>query len=207
MERAAGNTHILIRTREFVEDLYDLQLPGSIRFHTIEHTRQVVKAVNIICVAQGVGFEDREILQIAGWFHDTGFIHNYQNHEQMSIEIAQHCLRAWNYPEEKIRKVSACIRATRIPQNPENELEKIICDADMYHLSDENYWHVNLKLKEEISSQKEYIPDSKWYLNNLSFLINHSYFTEYGKQVLEDLKQKNIDLNIQKLEKLIHLYE
>ena len=35
---------------------------------------------------------------------------------------------------ELIQRVSSCIQATRMPQSPLSQVEKIMCDADLYHL-------------------------------------------------------------------------
>lgn len=201
VEQDKGN--ILIKARAFLEELFDLHLPDQILFHDMEHTKEVVKAVNIICAAQGINDEQREILQLAAWFHDAGFINNYRGHEKISMEIARQALEAWQYPEERIQRVCSCIQATCMPQRPESELEKIICDADLFHLADDNYWKRNLKLKKETCALTGCVTDSSWYINNLSFLVNHSYFTTYGKCVLEERKQKNIEKNIVKIKQLL----
>ena len=36
--------------------------------------------------------------------------------------------------------------------------------------------------------------DEEWYELNLDFLINHKYHTDYGKNVLQEKKQKNVVL-------------
>jgi uncharacterized protein len=38
-----------------------------------------------------------------------------------------------------------------------------------------------------------YYTDEQWNALNLEMLANHSYFTGYGKTVLQAQKQKNID--------------
>ena len=47
-----------------------------------------------------------------------------------------------NYPTEKMESVLACIGATIMPQQPTNLLEEIICDADLYHLSLDEYFPI-----------------------------------------------------------------
>lgn len=76
-----------------------------------------------------------------------------------------------------------------MPQHPRNLLEQILCDADLCHLASSSYpdyqemlrveWHMELGLS---------MTDEEWNVSNDKFLKNNSYFTAYGKRVLEPRK-------------------
>ncbi len=57
----------------------------------------------------------------------------------VGIEMATKFLKENDYPDEGIAKVVSLINATRMPRNPKNILEEIICDADLHHLGTNNY--------------------------------------------------------------------
>lgn len=195
---------IMKKCKGFVFQLFDSKLPGKLCFHNKEHTQAVVDAVKQIADYENVSVEDKEILLIAAWFHDTGFTGCYDGHERESQQIAEKQLKTWGIGNEKIQTIKKCIAATRLPQNPANHLQAILCDADLFHLASEDYWKKNEKLKRELSLKLgKHISEDRWYLKNLKFLSEHTYFTNYGRDVLQPLKQKNIIKNIEKLEEII----
>ena len=57
-----------------------------------------------------------------------------EHHEAQSAVLAEIFLRLHNVANEDIDAVKACILATQMPQKPVTLLDKIICDADLFHL-------------------------------------------------------------------------
>ena len=63
--------------------------------------------------------EDRLVLMLAAWFHDTGYSSGQaMGHENVSIEMATKFLNEHRVSQQVINKVIGCINATRLPQNP-----------------------------------------------------------------------------------------
>ena len=52
-----------------------------------------------------------------------------------------------------IDAIASCIMATKLPRNPKNLLEEIICDADTYHLGTKDFKKTNKQAFEECSLQ------------------------------------------------------
>jgi len=170
------------------------ELPSDLLFHNLHHTMNVVRGVREIIKYEKVDKVQQEILFLAAWFHDTGFIHCYQGHEQESQHLATAFLEQQNYPLEKIALVVACIQATKMPQAPANLLEQIICDADLYHLSLPEYYHLQKLLLEEWKRVfKKTYTDQEWAKENCVFLQHHHYWTAYGRTVLRDRKALNLE--------------
>jgi len=167
--------------------------PEKMVYHNLNHTQQVVEAINELSVNANLDSDNHEVALLAGWFHDTGFVESYENHEQYSCKIAEDFLRENECPEDKIEAVKNCIRATHLNKEPESLPEKVVCDADFYHLSSEGYFDRDQMLRREweLNLGKQY-SDYEWNEKNLEFLSNHQYRTEYGKAVLENKKQKNL---------------
>lgn len=177
----------------YITRLMAKQLPPNLLFHNFHHTANVVRGVQIIGKRSNLTAEQLEILVIAAWFHDSGHIHTYKGHELESQKLATAFLEKKGYPNEKLVQVLDCIAATTMPQRPKNMLEKVICDADLYHLSLEEYPHLQHQLREEWERvlDKKYTEEA-WQAENLTFLQNHQYFTDYGQQALQKRKLKNI---------------
>ncbi len=183
------NKTIVESASDYVYELLKDKLPGIYVYHNFKHTSDVADAIKKISSKSDLSDEDTEIVMLAGWFHDTGFISRNENHEDASIEIARKFLSENNYPAEKIEKVIKCIDATRYPQNPQNLLEEIICDADLFHLGTKDYDDKSdlLRVEWEKTVNKEY-SQLEWIKLNIDFLLGHKFYTRYAKKNLEEYK-------------------
>lgn len=191
------------KSKVYVTNLLTKCLPEKFSFHNLDHTQEVVDAVKTISKQYSLNDDEMEILMVSAWFHDTGFIHFYENHEMESMFIAQSTLQDWGYDAGKTQKILDCISATRFPNQPTSLPAEILCDADFYHLSQPDYWGKNALLRKERSFHLGLaISEQKWYAENLDFLKEHQYFTQFGKESLELEKRKHFVENIFILETL-----
>ncbi|MEP0984365.1 HD domain-containing protein [Ekhidna sp.] len=175
---------------------------SSLPFHNLTHTEEVVDGVKKICKNEGIVGNDREILIISAWFHDTGLVQKYAGHEEVSISLVKDFLQTRDYPEGNIEQIVKCIGATKLPQNPTTQLAEVLCDADLFHVSTPNFFYRKLLLRKEWETELgTTFTDLEWHHVNHDFLRNHQYFTEYGKKVLA----KGQDKNILKVENLIKM--
>lgn len=185
--------NIVSSSGKFVREFFATNLSAGMHFHHIGHTEDVVRAV--IEIGSNCALDDKEmqILQVAAWFHDSGYCFEYEGHENSSIDIADGFLSSKKCSRSFIEKVQDCIWATRFPQAPETLLEQVICDADLYHFSKENYPEYAAALRAEwaIVLHKVFT-DRDWDSINKDLLIEHRYHTGYGRNVLEERKQNNI---------------
>ncbi|HMK26398.1 MAG TPA: Pycsar system effector family protein [Chitinophagaceae bacterium] len=177
-----------------VSDLLTSKLSKSIRFHTLRHTQEVVAACEKLAESIQLPEDDRFALIIAAWFHDTGYTSgNAQDHETISIELALKFLDAHAASDDLKNKVTGCINATRIPQSPMTPMERIICDADLFHLGTDAFKEKSNLLRDEFRefSGKD-VSKKDWRKINIRFLEAHHYFTEYGKEKLQPAKEKHL---------------
>ncbi|MCI5055489.1 MAG: HD domain-containing protein [Flavobacteriales bacterium] len=98
-------------------------------FHNEQHTKEVVENVSIIGKQLSISSKELEPVIVSAWFHDLGFSEKYQGHEAVSATLARDFLVSQNYDEEKTNIVLSGIGATQKPQNLQNELAKVLCDA------------------------------------------------------------------------------
>ena len=149
--------------------------------------------MNEIAKKLGLDEEEVEILIIAAWFHDMGYTKGHENHEMESCKMAKKFLIERGYTEEKLKRVIGCIMATQMPQNPKNRLERVLCDADLMHLADDNYFDKADLLHKELESIKLCsISENEWLEMNQEFLSNHCFFTDYAKHNYESGVKKNL---------------
>lgn len=186
----------------YVEGLFKSKKPEWVKFHTFRHAKAVAKACQEIGRACGLTEEDLETVTLAAWFHDTGYLEGIDGHEEKSVEIAAAFLRDNGYPEEKIAQIAGCIRATKLPQNPMNFLEQIVCDADIAHLASKDFPEVTELIRSEIEHRMRVkLTEAEWLTMNTNFVAGHQYHTDcarskYGGEQaanLEALKKRLAD--------------
>ncbi len=186
-------TSLLEETKQFVESLFKKQLPDQYTYHNLQHTQEVVAAAQLIADKTQLTQEDQEVVLLAAWLHDAGYCCRYDNHEEDSIRLARKFLTEQQAAFEKTEKVLGCIRATRYPQQPHTLLEEVLCDADMYHITLDNYFERAEQLRLELTHVKnKQIGRREWIATNREFLKSHLFFTQYGKTEMEAAKEKNV---------------
>lgn len=192
----------LTKVSEFVSNLLKNNLPEGCVYHNIEHTLNVVESAKLIGEHSKLSDEDMEILLIAAWFHDTGLINVYDGHEEKSIEIFKGFINQNHLSTEKIEKIAKLIRVTKIPRNPTDLLEKIICDADLSHIGQKGFQRRIKLLRQEWENMLgKKFTDIEWLNSNIDFLTNNEFNTDYAKETFEEQKQRNIEKLKRKLVK------
>jgi uncharacterized protein len=197
-------SELLNKVSEYASKIITEKLPKEIVYHNIEHTKEVVDTANDIGKHSGLPESEMEILLIAAWFHDIGITGNYNNHEEKSASIAKDFLQKNNYPSEKIEKVINLILATRLPQEPKNLIEKVICDADISHIGKKEFnTRSQLLRKEWENTLGKKTNDKEWLKNNIDFLSHSKFHTKYAKENFEKQRLKNLAILEKRMKKEI----
>lgn len=185
---------IIVKAAEaYVRNYMSEHLDKNFGFHNLSHTLTVVKAVETICVESGIDKHEKRILQVAAWFHDLGYTQRIDEHEDIGALLAEKFLKGKGVDESDIELVKSDIIATHFPQHPLTASEKILCDADMIHLADKNYFEkADVLRKEWASTRNKVYTDEEWLRINIAFLSDHSYHTSYCRENFDERKQKNI---------------
>lgn len=190
------NDSLLLKDAQaYVSDLFLNKVSKSVRFHTLQHTQEVVAACETMADYYQVPEADRLVLLLAAWFHDTGFSSGQaHDHETISVQILTEFMAAHAAPAEQTARIVKCINATRMPQSPASMIEMIICDADLFHLGTDNFKEKSRLLRNELREfGGELISKNEWRHNNIAFLEAHKYFTSYGQERLQPVKEKNLE--------------
>jgi len=187
-------TPLLQETKEYVANYVADHFSETICYHNIDHTLEVVEAVEIIAEDCKINANELEIVLVAAWFHDTGYYKGCENHEKASAKIAQTFLREKDVSGEFIDAVSRCILSTKVPQKPKALLEKIICDADLYHLATDKFFEKSELLWKEFSFTNQDMTPESWLSQSRQFVKEHRYHTDYGKRELYPKLIKNLEL-------------
>lgn len=192
---------LISKARAFAENVFKDRSFDDRPFHNLEHTQNVVSAVEEIGTHIELTEDEMESAIVAAWLHDIGYLQGEGDHERHSADKARELLDSWDASQKKVAEVTEAILSTKVPQQPKSLISKVVCDADLYHLSTVSCIEQSARLREEWETQgKGSMRDDEWLRHNLEFLENHRYHTPYGQNILQAGKKKNI----KKLRKELH---
>lgn len=186
---------ILLDTFELaIRKLFAERLNPDVCYHNIDHTLSIVAKVREIGEYYNLAQEKLDDLFLASWLHDVGYWNGVAvDHELRGAAFARGFLKQYGVSEVRIERICGAILATKVPQQPHNLIEAIICDADLYHLSSNQCYAQTLLLKKEnelLNGNPVELLD--WLKNSEKFMINHHYHTEYAAKFFQEGKEENL---------------
>ncbi|MCF8373397.1 MAG: HD domain-containing protein [Bacteroidales bacterium] len=182
---------LLEETEGYVKNLFE-NIPDNLIYHQLSHTIEVVEAARTIGQAIHLSPEEMQILLLSAWFHDTGYLKTYLHHEEESIHIARQFFNSINANSKLIEQIAGCINATKVPQKPKTKIEEAVCDADMFHLAQDNFCDKSKLLFEEMNATSKFKMDMiAFRKGSVEFFDSHHYHSKYGKEVLSIGKKRN----------------
>jgi len=149
--------------------------------------------VELIGWAEGLDDEGILLLKTAALFHDAGHTISYDDHEFHGTELVRNILPDYGYTEEQIQKICDIIMATKLPPQPEDIYQRIICDADLDYLGRSDMIPVSNTLFKELNEQNKIGTLNEWNKLQVKFISAHTYFTKTAKSLREVNKQKQIE--------------
>lgn len=167
-------------------------LDPNLTYHNIAHTLDVLSCSEKIAKAERI--DDTEqllLLKTAALYHDTGFLRTYADHEKISAEIFHEDAGQFGFSKKQKDIITSLIMATKVPQQPVNHLQQIICDADLDYLGRDDFYKSGENLRKEFLSFKVIANDAEWDALQLKFLRNHHYHTSYSRENREPVKQSH----------------
>lgn len=182
------------QVQQYVSPIFNTVNGDKLYYHNREHTEQVVKAATVIANHYQLSERDFFVVITAAWFHDIGYYSDPSRHEETGAEQVTAFLQAKGVDEATINAVRGCILATKLPQRPNNLLEQIVCDADLFHLGGDNFAARNKLMRKEASARtgKKFDKD-EWRKATIRLMEQHHYHTDYARLLLNDKKQEILD--------------
>ena len=176
-------------------------LSPKLHYHSIEHTKDVVRAVERYALMEGVTDEGLFLLKSAATYHDAGFVENYEKNEPIGARMAGEILPKYGYSDQHIQLIEELIFVTQIPHKPKNKLEEIICDADLDYLGRDDFHEIADRLRKELREYGKIDSDRKWDEMQVAFLNMHKYFTATAIASRQAKKMQNLKEVMERLER------
>lgn len=185
---------LLDEVKQYVTSFFHTHANDKLIYHNLVHTENVVSAAIEIANHYRLNDLDYFIVVTAAWFHDIGYYTEPSRHEEKGAEEAAAFLNRKGVDAKTIETVANCIRATRLPQNPQTLLEKIVADADLFHLGTAKFAELNKIIRKEfIELHKIDISKDEWRNKTIRLLESHQYHTDYCRLLLNDTKAKHLE--------------
>ncbi len=210
MDTIATKATLLERIEISLTKRFAHQLSDKLVYHNLSHTQRILQSIQEIGQAESLSDEELEVVTLAGWFVNSGFLHldkfgkiesprdlfAYCN--QHSIEIARQELQKHQVAPEKIELVTTIIRdGAPLAENP-SRLGIILADAVTADWAKPgSKKRLKLLYEEFLLTDVVSFGKSTWYDEVLSYLQTHQYLTEFGQTHYEPKKLELI-LKIEK---------
>jgi len=171
------------------------ELSPNLFYHCAAHTEEdVLPAVRRLAQLDGVTETETRLLEVAAAYHDIGHIRSPYRHEAIGVEIMSAALPNFGFGHADIERLSAMVMATRMPQSPNNHLERLLADADLDVLGRPDFFRTSKALWRELRAMGKPRGWSQWLQVQLRFLRTHRYFTATARALRHEGKQQNIGL-------------
>ena len=167
-------------------------LPDNLYYHNLKHTVDVYTQVELIGRSESISKESLLLIRTAALFHDMGHLIDYFTHEEQGVKLANEILPKFAYSTQQIEKICELILATRMPHQPKNKLEEIICDADLDYLGRSDFIPVSNKLYKELRERGHLGTLKEWNIMQMNFLEKHEFFTETARSLRDKNKQDQL---------------
>ncbi|MDX5422650.1 MAG: DUF5706 domain-containing protein [Hymenobacteraceae bacterium] len=174
---------IVRQASEYVFRLFKERLSKKLVYHNYKHTFETVAEAQELGRHSHLPEDELQDLLLAAWFHDTGYVNTYTNHEDESISIATEWLQEHQYPKERIARITDMIQATRHDQEPEGLLQELLVDADMANIGKETFFATAelLRVEWEIFQDK-FFTDREWAQFQMDFLLSTTFYTNQAQR-------------------------
>lgn len=187
------NDIIYQRVEEHVTLFFKHSPSTTLVFHNLSHTQNVVKHAMEIAGHYNISENEKLILFTAAWFHDTGhLIEEPQRHEEAGCFIMRQFMTDKVEDTNTINQIDQCIIATKWPQNPQNLLQQIICDADVYHFGTNEFKENDKRALQEYTLKYGYTNPIRFGKDTIRMLKDHTFYTSYCRANLNGQKELNI---------------
>jgi predicted metal-dependent HD superfamily phosphohydrolase len=185
---------ILEQVQNHIELMYRLHPKPALLYHNNRHTEKVVQSATQIANHYELNDRDFFVLVTAAWFHDIGYLDQPDGHEQKGADEAATFLSGLEVSSNDIEAIKNCLMATKLPQDPHNLLEQILCDADLFHFGTDEFEENNKLIRKEVKEiYGEDLSKEEWRIKTIALMQGHQYFTDYCQQLLNAKKQENLE--------------
>lgn len=179
------------RLRSQILTILNSELSANLYYHGFHHVKDVFKVCNDYIKREKIKPYQAKLLRLGALLHDIGFIESNIDHEARGVLISKKLLHEHGLSQADFNIIKGLILATKIPQSPQNQLEKIICDADLDYLGRSDFYEISNHLFKELNTYSSMTLD-QWNRAQIKFLESHKYHTAFAIRNRQPNKEKRL---------------
>jgi predicted metal-dependent HD superfamily phosphohydrolase len=195
---------------EYVSQLFKDKLSKKLVYHNYRHTLETVNEARDLGEKSNLPVDELEDLVLAAWFHDTGYVNTYVGHEEVSILLATEWLEKQALPQERIKRITDCIKATKPDVKPTTLLQELLVDADISNIGKDSFFAVAELLRVEWEVfQDRFFTDHEWAQFQIDFLLSTTFHSveaqrKYANQLGMNIQEQQTRLSEEAKKKKKH---
>lgn len=177
------------------------QLDSALTYHSYEHSDDVTGMAVALAADDGIEKHDLLLLGIAAAYHDSGFIEQRLNHEEIGASLAEEAMRndvRFSSDDIKLTRqmiLDTKLQAVGMSHEINTRLSPWLIDADLSNLGRPNFILQTNLLADELN-----IPIDMMFKESLILMDRHEWHSPAGRKVLGPQKlinkeALNADLN------------
>ena len=184
------NDLLVAESENYISALLGQKLAANFIYHNFSHALRIKKYADTIGKQTGLTADEMNILRICALFHGAGYVNSYEQYNEESMLIASAYLAGQGLDQQTTGHVSDIIRALKQPQDPKDKIAEVLCDADMMYIATENaIEQIDLLYEETAMLKPNFKKRLAFEKQCIHSFTTHTYFTEYGKTVLQPIKE------------------
>ncbi len=198
---------LLKKVEAYATDMLKNQLSADLVYQNFEYAQKLTEKVQVIGIHEQLGAEELELVQISAWFLKTGLRDTYNGYEEKSILIARDFLQKEGLSEEKIAKITAGLLAVQQGNQPVQNIEKVLADAEHSFIKVDSFKSKQFLWSLERAAFGKAAPSELEELQiYLAEILKFDYHTSYGKKILKaarDQLKAKLEKRINRLQKAV----
>lgn len=163
-------------------------------YHNADHFETVTTTALDLADSEHLDEHEKDLVTIAGWYHDLGYIYGPDNHEAVGATLAGDILSMLGAPDEDVHRIQQAIQSTEVPQDPqEDPVSQVIADSDLAFLG----YAYHRFYRHRMNAYHEFDPDMtpvEWsQQTGIPLLETQSYMTDTARDRYSTQLGRNLD--------------
>ena len=179
-------------------------VPVEYCYHGFYHAQNVYRAVcDMLAHYSTLTVSERKSLLCAAVMHDVGYRLPSDGHERESVRKFHDIWPIYGIKEDAFGQIEQLILSTEKDSVRRTLPEKILHDADFFHIGTGRYWEATSLLRKELANVGKVTSDEEWLRGELAFLTTHHFDQKWLERERKSTRAQHIKLIRGKLKNLV----
>jgi adenylate cyclase len=183
----------LVDIEEFILQTFEKEASLKLHFHNHRHTMEIYSLVELLGRAEGVSEEELLMARTAALMGDTGYLMDYKNSTEKSIEFAKQNLPRFKYSEDQIQQVVKLLQKKDKVDEHSLLIEKIMADAATIYFGRVDFLSLAGNLYSELK-EMQIVTSKEDFINLMTkTLWEHKFYTQSANRLREVASTEQFD--------------